>query len=206
LTQIGRKVYYDKATGNVYVITAEMSGDVVETTQDQDFQTYTALHGIDPATVGVKQLAYGEHANEFALYRCSRVDLTSGQLIWDTINNGTLDDAKKQKLAQLAYFRDQEIYSTFQSSALGTTKTYNYNREAYENFRGEAILLNLDPTISSVNWATVEDGFVTHTRDQFIQVIKDGASHEKNAKMKYYQLEAQVNAATTIDQVNAIVW
>jgi hypothetical protein len=203
---IGRKIYYDKATGNVYVITSEMVGDVVETTQEQDFATYTALHGIDPATVGMIQLEYGQYANEFAQYRCTRVDLTSGQLIWDTINNGTLDDAKKQKLAQLAYFRDQEIYTSFQSSALGTTKTYSYSREAYENFRGKAIMLNLNPNISSVIWATIEDGFIEHTRDQFITVINDGAAHEETLKMKYYNLEAQVNAATTVDEVNAIVW
>jgi hypothetical protein len=31
--QIGRKVYYDKQTGIVLVITSEMVGDVVETTE-----------------------------------------------------------------------------------------------------------------------------------------------------------------------------
>jgi hypothetical protein len=118
----------------------------------------------------------------------------------------TLEDIKKSKLAELQAARDAAIYTSFQSSALGSPKTYNYNREAYENFRGEAILLNLDPTIDTVLWATVEDGFVTHTRAQFVQVLKDGAAHEKNVKMKYYQLEAQVNAATTIDEVNAITW
>jgi hypothetical protein len=70
----------------------------------------------------------------------------------------------------------------------------------------EAILLNLDPTIDTVLWATVEDGFVTHTRDQSIQVMKDGAAHEKSLKMRYYTLESQVNAATTVEEVNAITW
>ncbi|WP_405175096.1 hypothetical protein MHI27_27475 [Paenibacillus sp. FSL H8-0261] len=34
--QIGRKIYYDNATGNVLVDTGERSSDVVETTQALD--------------------------------------------------------------------------------------------------------------------------------------------------------------------------
>lgn len=40
--QIGRKIYYDNATGNVLVDTGEHSGDV-ETTQALDLTVYKAL-------------------------------------------------------------------------------------------------------------------------------------------------------------------
>jgi hypothetical protein len=126
-----------------------------------------------------------------------------------------LDYVKADKLSELQKARDAEIFSSFKSSALGTQKTYNYDKEAYENFRGRALLLSLNPNITTVNWATIEDGFVNHTKDQFLQVISDGATHEESAKMKYFQLEAQVkainiNANTTYDQavaqIQAIVW
>lgn len=63
---IGRKIYYDKATGNVIVDTGEMMGAVVETTIDQDFETYQALKERVSDTVGVIQLEFGQYAQDFA--------------------------------------------------------------------------------------------------------------------------------------------
>lgn len=117
-----------------------------------------------------------------------------------------LSHAKTSKLESLQDSRDAEIFSTFPSSALGTVKTYNYNLEAWTNFGRKASQVALSPSITSVTWANLEDGFVSHTRDQFIQLVMDGSAHEENAKMKYFTLEAQVNAATDIASVNAILW
>lgn len=80
MKQIGRKVYYDKATGNVLLITSEMVGDVKETTTEQDFEIYEALKGRVPDTVGVIQLQYGELADSFA--RMTSVRVENGELIF----------------------------------------------------------------------------------------------------------------------------
>jgi hypothetical protein len=64
--RIGRKIYYDKATGNVILDTGEKTGAVVETTIDQDFETYQALKERVRDTVGVIQLEYGQYAQDFA--------------------------------------------------------------------------------------------------------------------------------------------
>ncbi|GCD83657.1 hypothetical protein PTHTG4_27210 [Parageobacillus thermoglucosidasius] len=66
IKQIGRKIYYDKATGNVIVDTGEMIGYVQETTIDQDFETYQALKERVRDTVGVIQLEFGQYAQDFA--------------------------------------------------------------------------------------------------------------------------------------------
>jgi predicted glutamine amidotransferase len=212
--QIGRKIYYDKATGNVYVDTGERSGDVIETTTEQDFATYTSLQGIDLQTVGCVQLDYGQDSDKFGVY-LYHIDPTTESIVWTTKHNGTLADAKTQKLAQLAQFRDDAIYSSFTSSALGTTKTYNYSQKAASDFRGRALMLSLNPSTATVMWATLEDGFIEHTREQFIQVCTDGDAHQTTLEMHYYQLEDQVNAivvndTTTEDQaiaqVDAITW
>ncbi|WP_339318714.1 hypothetical protein [Paenibacillus sp. FSL R10-2734] len=78
--QIGRKIYYDNATGNVLVDTGERSGDVVETTQAQDFAAFAALAERVPETVGVIALEYGEHAHDFAECNGYRVDVKTGKL------------------------------------------------------------------------------------------------------------------------------
>ncbi|SLJ98092.1 MULTISPECIES: hypothetical protein [unclassified Paenibacillus] len=62
---IGRRIYYDKSTGEVLLNTGERSGNVVETTIDQDFSTYTALLDRSRDSVGVIQLEYGEYSSDF---------------------------------------------------------------------------------------------------------------------------------------------
>ncbi|WP_020615734.1 hypothetical protein [Paenibacillus daejeonensis] len=79
---IGRRIYYELSTGNVLVDTGERSGDVVETTQEQDFASYTALAERVPETVGLLELEYGELAEDFAQASGYRVDLETGNLIF----------------------------------------------------------------------------------------------------------------------------
>lgn len=62
---IGAKIYYDKLTGNVIVNTGERSGNVVETTTEQDFAVYSELSERVVDTVGMIQLGYGSHSSDF---------------------------------------------------------------------------------------------------------------------------------------------
>lgn len=61
---IGAKIYYDKFTGNVIINTGERSGNVVETTTEQDFAVYTELSERVPDTIGMIQLEFGEYASD----------------------------------------------------------------------------------------------------------------------------------------------
>lgn len=74
--QIGRKIYYELATGNLIIDTGERSGNVIETTIEQDFAAYAALAERVPATVGMLQLEYGQYAQDFAEASSYRVDLS----------------------------------------------------------------------------------------------------------------------------------
>jgi hypothetical protein len=72
--RIGRKIYYDKATGNVILDTGEKMGAVIETTVDQDFETYQVLKERVRDTVGVIQLEFGQYAQDFAQCNGYRVN------------------------------------------------------------------------------------------------------------------------------------
>lgn len=48
--EIGRRIYFDKLTGNVLVNTGERSGNVIETTVEYDLQVYKALSERNPET------------------------------------------------------------------------------------------------------------------------------------------------------------
>lgn len=63
--QIGRKIYFDKSIGKVLLDTGERMGDVIETTQLDDFSTFPQLKGIDPTTTDFIKLAYAERNAEF---------------------------------------------------------------------------------------------------------------------------------------------
>lgn len=63
--EVGRKIYYEKNTGNVILNTGERSGDVVQTTDEEDFSTYSALAERVPETVGVIRLEYGAFASDY---------------------------------------------------------------------------------------------------------------------------------------------
>jgi len=64
--QIGRKIYFDKTTGDRLVDTGERIGNVREMTQEEDFAAYVALSERVPETVGCLQLEYGQYAQDFA--------------------------------------------------------------------------------------------------------------------------------------------
>lgn len=75
MNQVGRKVYYDKSTGNVVFITSEMVGWVEDSTVEQDFATYRELAERLPESVGVIHLEYGQYAEDFAQCNGVRVNL-----------------------------------------------------------------------------------------------------------------------------------
>jgi len=78
--QIGRKIYYEKSTGNVILDTGEREGSVVETTTAQDFASYVVLSQRVPETVGVIQLVYCKDREKFGVYA---YHVESGAIAWD---------------------------------------------------------------------------------------------------------------------------
>ncbi len=63
--QIGRRIYYDKFTGEVLVDTGEREGDVIETTVEQDILTFKTLTERNIESFDSVQLEYGQHSQDF---------------------------------------------------------------------------------------------------------------------------------------------
>lgn len=201
---IGRKIYFDKATGNVLVDTGERAGAVVETTQEQDFQTYAALAERVPSTVGCLQLEYGQDSDKFAQYQY-RVDPEKGIIIWDlTPPASPLEQVKTAKIDFLNGECSRAIYAGFNSTATG--HTFRFNEEDQANFNQQSTLLLLKPDIAEVQWKTEDAGIVTLTREQFIEVVFEAGQHKQQQITKYWQLKSQIEAATTKEEVDSINW
>lgn len=74
MNRIGRKIYYDKLTGNVLLDTGERVGFILPTTIDQDFESYEVLKERVRDTVGVIELEYGQYSQDFAQCNGYRVN------------------------------------------------------------------------------------------------------------------------------------
>jgi hypothetical protein len=120
--------------------------------------------------------------------------------------SATLEDVKAAKIAQLNYLCNQTILAGFISAALDQEHTYGFDLEDQANLTGQLTLMQVDQSITEVDWKTKDAGVLTHTRDQFIQVCKDGAAFKNQQIAKYWTLKAQVEAATTWQEVDAITW
>lgn len=72
---LGRKIYYDKLTGNVVLEIGERHGDIIETTIEQDFECFAELSQRVPETVGLIKLEYGQLKDNFRNCSSYRIDI-----------------------------------------------------------------------------------------------------------------------------------
>ena len=113
--QIGRRIYYELETGNPILDTGERSGDVIETTIDQDFETFKVLADRVRETVGCLQLEYGQYAQDFAACSGYRVDVSSEphRLVFsypDPSDPGELPVYQKPLTEQVAVLQDENAF------------------------------------------------------------------------------------------------
>ncbi|MDT0160255.1 hypothetical protein [Bacillus sp. AG4(2022)] len=75
MNKIGRKIFYDIASGNVLIETGECEGNVIPTTVEQDIATYTTLSERNRESFDVVELSYGDYAEDFKEGKLIGVDL-----------------------------------------------------------------------------------------------------------------------------------
>lgn len=84
--QIGRRIFYDKTSGDVIIDTSERQGSVVSTTIDYDISIYTALSERNRNTFDVIELDYGKYAQDFMECNGYRVDVTTKEILFSYPN------------------------------------------------------------------------------------------------------------------------
>jgi len=81
---IGRKLYYDMATGNeILIIPQQNNSNSVATTKEQDFIMFDVLQARNPSQVGLIQFEYGEMQGDFEQCNSVRVDLETLKPIFE---------------------------------------------------------------------------------------------------------------------------
>ena len=80
MRNVGRRLYYDKFTGEIIVDTRERSGVVEDRTIEQDFEAYSLLKERTMESVDILQLEYGQYHEEFSLCNGYRVNPKTKEL------------------------------------------------------------------------------------------------------------------------------
>jgi hypothetical protein len=122
MAQIGRKIYYDKATGNPILDTGERWGAVTETSVDEDFATYAVLQERVRDTVDYIQLEYGQYADDFAQCNGYKVDVATKTIVFsypDTAQPEQPPVYQKPLTEQVADLKEQNAQIMLQLAQLG---------------------------------------------------------------------------------------
>jgi len=91
--EIGRKIYYDKVSGNVVLDTQEQSGMVFPTTVDMDVENYLALSQRNRDSFDVVELKFGAHYQDFVNSRSYRVNPKTKELEFSSPDS-SVDETK----------------------------------------------------------------------------------------------------------------
>lgn len=123
------------------------------------------------------------------------------------LRSPTLDDLKTSKLLFINTSCETAIVGGFTSSALGYEHIYPSQRDDQLNLQG----LIIDGENDFFKCKVTEDETAVwelkpHTIDQLVMVGKALKSHVKTNTARAYELKAQINAATTVEELDGIVW
>jgi hypothetical protein len=122
----------------------------------------------------------------------------------------SLDIVKDARIHLLKYECSSAIYNGFVSSVTngsGVAYEFGFNEHDQQNFDQQYLLIvSGDNAGATINWKTKNLGVVELTEDDFKQIVQDAKAHKLAQQTKYWDLEAQVLSATTIEEVEAVVW
>jgi hypothetical protein len=148
-----------------------------------------------------------------------------------TYINGTLarDDnydltlARQNQIAILNLECQNSIFGDFTSTltdANGIAYTFGFNSHDQMNFNSQLNMINnwklqvTEGTITQaqydanfpISWKASNVGVISLTETQFYQALSDAQAHLEKYQKQYWTLESQVNAATTVTDIQSIVW
>lgn len=183
---------------------------------DGEFREVAGLAAMFP---GVRAVQWGERGEaghvEFLDAKPNSDKLTLADLqpaiaAWHALTPPMPSDADllaEAKLVRTAGINNAcaaEITGGFVSSALGTPHTYDSEETDQLNLIGAASM-GVDIPYKCADASGIKD-FRLHTPAQLKQVLADGATVKLTALQKAAVLKAQVAAAGTVDEVEAVGW
>jgi hypothetical protein len=173
-------------------------------------------------------LKYGD---EGLFYELIDRPLTQEEIIGDIFNNqksaveqlseldtsaASLSELKAVRIAALK----EECTAAIHDGFVSGLNEFGYNENDQLNFNSQTNKLNLlknrltEGAITQeeydakfpIQWKSKNNGVVALTEAEFVQVLDDAEAHQRVQQGKYWQLESQILAAETNEDVVAVIW
>ncbi len=121
-----------------------------------------------------------------------------------------LAQAKSTQIATLEASMNATLSGGFTAKTLvgtaTTPHTYPTDSSAQSNFTGVVSAFTTNPNKTTATILTLDAGWVSHTKAEFFGVYSDGDNWKEAQYPQLATFVAQVEAATTVADVQAVVW
>ena len=114
----------------------------------------------------------------------------------------TLDDVKAQKINELKAVRDFKEMEP----VLYAEHKFDFDSKSYERITAAIYALDMQGATSTINWTLTDNGSTPVTANDLRGVIAAAAVRSDALHIKYNELKQRVNAAQTVEEVEAIHW
>ena len=114
----------------------------------------------------------------------------------------TLEEVKEQKINELKSIRDFKEVEPVQTSK----GIFDYDDKSRDRLAIARQSLEDNPSVESIVWTTADNQRIAMTIADFAEVNSMAAYRSNQLHIKYNELKAEVNAAQTVEEVEAITW
>lgn len=116
----------------------------------------------------------------------------------------SLNDSQELKKKEMNFRCEKAIINGFAST---NGHVYRTNRDDQTNLIGQYNEVIADETVLVVYWKTEDEGYVSHTRNEWLaNVYQEGFMHKEKQLFKYDTRKKQIYDCTEISEVAAITW
>ena len=113
-----------------------------------------------------------------------------------------LSIVKENKISELKVVRDAKEVEPVQTGK----GLFDYDDKSRDRLQIARQSLADNPSVESIVWTTADNQRVSMTIADFAEINSMAAYRSNRLHVKYNDLKAEVNAAETVEEVEAIVW
>lgn len=221
--ELGRRIYFDKTTGNVILDTGEKQGNVAKTSIEDDIATFTTLSDRNIESFDVIEFTFGEHKQEFTEATSYRVNPTTKELEFNYDPLFDLEDYRQFKKDEMFKRYEEDLLGGFVSSLIDANSVpyeFLYDKDSQMKINGQTNKLNLMlnrlslgqikqedfDTYFPVPWRTANLGVIGLSYEDYLVFADEVENHERSLLTKRMQLEGYIDTLTAKEEIEAVTW
>ena len=113
-----------------------------------------------------------------------------------------IEYSKKHKIATLKMQRDKAEVEPIEYQG----HSFDFDSKSYERITAAIYALDMQGATSTISWTLADNGSTPVTANDLRGVIAAAAVRSDALHIKYNELKQRVNAAQTVEEVEAITW